>query len=108
MRKDVIIIWMISLMLFVCGASGDDTVYITKENYPMALTLEDLELFYQSILNDDAAVFLKLRQEGRAWLSKAGVEVYIVETDERPGKIKIRQTNSSEEIWTLKEAVRRK
>ena len=73
----------------------------------MAFTLEDLELFHQSMLHDDAAVFLKLRQEGRAWLSKAGMEVYIIETD-GSGKIKIQPVNVAKEMWTVQEAVTEK
>jgi hypothetical protein len=73
----------------------------------MALTKEDLDIFHQSILNDDAAVFLKLRQEGRAWLSRAGVQVYIVENEDS-GKVKIKPKNTTQEIWTLQEALERK
>jgi hypothetical protein len=64
-------------------------------------------MFHQSIVNDDAAVFLRLRQEGRAWLSRAGVEVYIVE-NEGSGKIKIRPKDSTAMIWTLREALEAK
>jgi hypothetical protein len=40
-------------------------------------------------------------------MSKAGVEVYVVK-DEGSGKIQIRPKNSTEIIWTLQGAVRRK
>jgi hypothetical protein len=88
-------------------ALADDTLYVTKQDYPMASTLADLEMFHHSIVNDDAAVFLRLRQQGRAWLSRAGVEVYVVE-NEGSGKIKIRLKNSTEIIWTLQDAVKEK
>ena len=107
MKKTIAIICTVFLLLANAAISGDTTVYVTKKNYPMALTLEDLDAFHQSILNDDAAVFLKLRQEGRAWLSRAGVEVYIVETDDS-GKIKIKPKNGTQEIWTLQEALEKK
>ena len=107
MKKSVVAISMIFLLLLVCVASADDTLYITKQNYPMASTQEDLDMFQQSILNNDTAVFLELRQQGRAWMSKAGVEVYVVE-DDGSGKIKIRAKNSTEIIWTLQDAVRKK
>jgi hypothetical protein len=107
MKKAVAVMSMIFLLLLVCMASGDDAVYLTKQNYPMASTAEDLEMFHQGILNNDTAVFLKLRQEGRAWMSKAGVEVYIIE-NEGSDKIKIRPKNSKAEIWTLSNAVRKK
>ena len=95
------------LLLANNAIPADDTVYVTKKDYPMALTKEDLEMFHQSILNDNAAVFLKLRQEGRAWLSRAGVEVYIIETEDS-GEIKIKTKNTSQEIWTLQEALEKK
>jgi hypothetical protein len=40
-------------------------------------------------------------------MSKAGVEVYVVE-NEGSGKIKIRLKNSTEIIWTLQDAVKKK
>ncbi len=95
------------LLLANSAIPGDNTVYVTKKDYPMALTKEDLDAFHQSIVNDDAAVFLKLRQEGKAWLSRAGVEVYIVETEDS-GIIKIRTKNAAQEIWTLQEALEKK
>ena len=107
MKKIMVLICTVFLFLANTAISGDNTVYVTKKNYPMALTKEDLDAFHQSIVNDDAAVFLKLRQEGRAWLSRAGVEVYIVETDDS-GEIKIKTKNTSQEFWTLQEALEKK
>ena len=107
MKKIMVTICTVFLLLAHTAIPGDNTVYVTKKNYPMALTKEDLDAFHQSIVNDDAAVFLKLRQEGRAWLSRAGVEVYIVETDDS-GEIKIKTKNTSQEFWTLPEALEKK
>ncbi len=107
MQKPVVTMSMIFFLLLVCVASADDTLYVTKQNYPMASTEEDLDMCHQSLLNNNTAVFLKLRQEGRAWMSKAGVEVYIVETI-GSDKIKIKPKNSTAEIWTLVRAVREK
>ena len=107
MKKIMITICAVFLILANTAISGDNTVYVTKKNYPMALTKEDLDAFHQSIVNDDAALFLKLRQEGRAWLSRAGVEVYILETEDS-GAIKIKTKNTSQEIWTLQEALEKK
>ncbi len=107
MKKIMVMTCTVFLLLANTAIPGDNTVYITKKDYPMALTKEDLDMFHQSILNDDAAVFLKLRQEGRAWLSRAGVEVYIVENDDS-GKIKIKSKNATQEIWTLPEALEKK
>ena len=107
MKKTMVIICTVFLLLANSAISGDNAVYLTKKDYPMALTKKDLDMFHQSILNDDAAVFLKLRQEGRAWLSRAGVEVYIVENEDS-GKIKIKSKNATQEIWTLPEALEKK
>ena len=107
MKKSVVTMSMIFLLLLVGVASADDTMYVTKQNYPMASTEEDLDMFHQSLLNNDTAVFLSMRQQGRAWMSKAGVEVYVVE-NEGSGKIQIRLKNSTEIIWTLQDAVRKK
>jgi hypothetical protein len=107
MKKIMVVISLVFLLLANTAIPSDYTVYITKKNYPMALTKEDLDAFHQSIVNDDAAVFLKLRQEGRAWLSRAGVEVYIVETADS-GEIKIKTKSTSQEIWTLQEALEKK
>ena len=107
MKKSAVAMSMIFLVFLVGAASADDTLYVTKQNYPMASTEEDLDMFHQSLLNNNTAVFLKLRQEGRAWMSKAGVEVYVVENEDS-GKIQIRPKNSTEIIWTLAGAVRKK
>jgi hypothetical protein len=107
MKKSAVIMSMIFLLLLAGMTSAKDTLYVTKQNYPMASTEEDLDMFQQSLLNNDTAVFLRMRQEGRAWMSKAGVEVYVVK-DEGSGKIQIRPKNSTEIIWTLQGAVRKK
>jgi hypothetical protein len=107
MKKILVMICAVFLLLANTAMAGDNTVYVTKKDYPMALTKEDLDIFHQSILNDDAALFLKLRQEGRAWLSRAGVQVYIVENDDS-GKVKIKAQNATQEIWTLQEALEKK
>jgi hypothetical protein len=104
MKKTMVMICMVFLLLANSAIPADNTVYVTKKDYPMALTKEDLDTFHQSIINDDTAVFLKLRQEGKAWLSRAGVQVYIVE-DEDSGKVKIKPQNATQEIWTLQEAL---
>jgi len=104
MKKIMVMICTVFLLLANSAIPADNTVYVTKKDYPMALTKEDLDIFHQSILNDDAAVFLKLRQE---WMSRAGVQVYIIETEES-GKVKIKSQNSTQEIWTLQEALEKK
>jgi uncharacterized protein YcfL len=107
MKKLFVTMMMIFLLVLVGMASADETLYVTRQNYPMASTEKDLDMFQQSLVNNDTALFLRLRQEGRAWMSKAGVEVYVVE-NEGSGKIQIRPKNSTEIIWTLAGAVRKK
>jgi hypothetical protein len=107
MKKAALTITVILFFALFSAASESDTLYVTKRDYPMALTLEDLNLFLESIVNNNGAIFLKLRQEGRAWMSREGLEVYIVGTD-GSDKIKIRPNNTNLEIWTLSEAVRKK
>lgn len=107
MKKSVVTMLMIFLLVLVGVASAADALYVTKQNYPMASTEEDLDMFQQSLLNNDTAVFLRMRQEGRAWMSRAGVEVYVVQ-DGGSGKIQIRPKNSTQIIWTLQDAVRKK
>ena len=107
MKKVALPITVILFLALFSAASDGDTLYVTKKDYPMALTLEDLNLFLESIVNNNGAVFLKLRQEGRAWMSREGLEVYIIGTD-GSDKIKIRPNNTALEIWTLREAVRKK
>jgi hypothetical protein len=107
MKKTLVMICTGFLLLANTAIPADNTAYVTKKDYPMALTKEDLDMFHQSILNDDAAMFLKLRQEGRAWMSRAGVEVYIIETEDS-GKVRIKPKNATQEIWTLQEALEKK
>ncbi|UCE81975.1 MAG: hypothetical protein JSV47_09540 [Deltaproteobacteria bacterium] len=107
MKKAALTITVILFLALFSAASDSDTLYVTKKDYPMALTLEDLNLYCNSIVNNNAAVYLKLRQEGRAWMSREGVEVYIIGSD-GSDKIKIRPNNTNLEIWTLSEAVRKK
>ena len=107
MKKLAAAMWVILFFLLFCGAAGDNTLYVTKKDYPMAHTLEDLELFNNSIINSQTAIFLRMKQEGRAWMSKGGVEVTVVETVDG-NRVKLRPTNSATEIWTVGEAVEKK
>ena len=107
MKKLVATIWLASLCLLFCDLSAENNLYMTKKNYPMAHNIRDLELFNNSIVNNQTAIFLKLRQEDRAWMSKGGIEVHVVETVDG-NKVKIRPTNSNTEIWTVIEAVKKK
>jgi len=95
MKKIMVMICTVFLLMANNAIPADNTVYVTKKDYPMALSKEDLDTFHQS------------KQEGRAWLSRAGVEVYIVENEDS-GKIKIKSKNATQEIWTLQEALEKK
>ena len=107
MRKAGILIFAVVFFHAVSAYAQDDCGYVTKKDYPMAATEEDLDLFARSLSGNDAALFLKLRQEGRARMSVAGVEVCIVEKTDS-NKIRIKQKDQTSEIWTLPEAVRSK
>jgi hypothetical protein len=99
-----------SLVLFIYAVSAspqDRCGYVTKRDVAMAATAEELDLFHQSIARNQTALFLKLRQLERGWISEAGTEVCIVE-EEESNKIKIRRKGATSEMWTLAEAVQRK
>ena len=98
-----------AVLFFHAGAAyaQDDCGYVTKKDYPMATTEEDLDLFGRSISGNDAALFLKLRQEGRAKMSVAGAEGCIVEKTDS-NKIRIKPKDQTSEIWTLPEAIQKK
>ncbi len=98
-----------AVLFFHAGAAyaQDDCGYVTKKDYPMATTEEDLDLFGRSISGNNAALFLKLRQEGRAKMSVAGVEVCIVEKMDAD-KIRIRPKGGTSAMWTPAEAVQKK
>ncbi len=97
-------------MLLFHGATvygQDDCGYVTKPGYPMAATEGDLDLFDRSISGNNTALFLNLRQKGRAHMSAAGVEVCVVER-KGANKIRIRPKGETSEMWTLSEAVQKK
>ncbi len=73
----------------------------------MAAKKEDLDLFSRSLTGGDTALFLKLRQEGRARLSVAGLDACILERKDA-NKIKIRLSRGATDVWTLADAVKRK
>ena len=73
----------------------------------MAVTEEDLNIFYNSMQNNQTGLWVKLRQERRAWLSDAGVAVVIVEK-KAPNRVKVRALQSNIESWTIEDALRKK
>lgn len=107
MRKARTLVFALLFFHAVPAYPQDDCGYVTKQDYPMAATVEDLDLFGRSISGNNASVFLKLSQEGRARMSAAGVEVCIVEKKDAD-KIRIRPKGGTSEMWTLAEAVQKK
>ena len=105
------VLWRVVVSITACCLpsltfSQDNCGFITKRGFPMAAVEEDLDLFSRSIAGSNTALFLKLRQEGRAKISEAGVEVCIVEKKEAD-KIRIRAEQGGWEMWTFPEAVRK-
>ena len=100
----VAIITILFLSLWAFEGSTEDNIYITKKGYPMAVSEGDLDLFHQSMVENNVALWLKLRQEGRGWMSKEGIEVFILEEKE-PNKVKVGSKNTDTEIWTMREAL---
>ena len=103
-KSAVAIITILFLSLWAFEGFTKDNIYITKEGHPMAASEEDLDLFHRSIVDNKVALWFKLQQEGRGWMSKEGSEVYILEEKE-PNKVKIRAKNTNTEIWTFREAL---
>jgi hypothetical protein len=102
----------ITCLLFITLAGpgtafGESDVYITKKNCPMAATERDLIVFYNSMQNNHTGLWIKLRQEKRAWLSDAGVAVVIVEKKE-PNIVKVRALQSNIESWTMEDSLSKK
>lgn len=107
MTKATILAFAVLFFQAVSAYPQDDCGYVTKKDFPTAATVEDLDLFGRSISGNNAALFLKLRQEGRAKMSVAGVEVCIVEKMDAD-KIRIRPKGGTSAMWTLAEAVHKK
>ena len=94
-------------LLSPCILHGDSDVYVTKKEYPMAVSEADLDLFDYSMKENHMGLWVKLRQEGRAWLSKPGIAVTIIEK-KPPDKVKVQTTDSKETFWTLEGALQKK
>ena len=103
-KSAVAIITILLLSLWAFEGFTKDMIYITKKDYPMAASERDLDLFHQSMVDNNVALWIKLQQEGRGWISKERIEVYILEEIE-PNKVKVRSKNTDTEIWTFKEAL---
>ena len=108
MKNKTTAVTVIGILLFFFWAfegSSTDKVYFTKRDYPMAVSERDLDLFHQSMMNNNTALWFKLQQEYRAWMSKENREVTIIEEIE-PNKVKVRYKNTKKHIWTFREALK--
>jgi len=103
--RDLILLCIL-LFAFSGSATGQSgtAVYITKKDFPVAASEADLDLFQYGMTQNHLALWMKLRQEGRGKLSETGREVVIIE-EKAPNKVKVRTTDSSQEFWTIKEAL---
>ena len=103
-KSAVAIITILFLSLWAFEGFTEDNIYITKKGYPMAASEEDLDLFQQSMVDNKIALWIKLQQEGRGWISKERIKVYILE-EKVPNKVKVRSENTNTEMWTIREAL---
>ncbi len=103
-KSAVAILTILFLSLWAFEGFTKDNIYITKKGYPIAASEEDLDLFQQSMVDNKIALWIKLQQEGRGWISKERIKVFILEEKE-PNKVKIRSKNTNTEIWTFREAL---
>ncbi len=103
-KSAVAILTILFLSLWAFEGFTKDNIYITKKGYPMAASEEDLDLFHQSMVDNKIALWIKLQQEGRGWISKERIKVYILE-EKVPNKVKVRSENTNTEMWTIREAL---
>ena len=107
MKHSAIICVILFFLFSPCTLHGDSDIYVTNKDYPMAVSEEDLELFNYSMKENHIALWLKLQQERKGWLSKPGIEIVIIEKKE-PNKVKIRAVDSNDVFWTFEEALHKK
>ncbi len=86
---------------------GDSDTFVTRKDYPVALNEADLDLFHDSMKENRLGLWIQLRQEGRAWLSKPGIAVTIIENTP-PDKVKVQAIDSKETFWTLEGALQKR
>ena len=107
MKYSAIICVILFFLFSPYSLHGDSDIYVTKKDYPMAVSETDLDQFNYSMKENHVGLWLKLQQERRGWLSKPGIEVVIIEKKE-PNKVKIRAVDSNDMFWTFEEALRKK
>ena len=90
-----------------CILYGKSDIYVTRKDYPMAISETDLDLFRYSMEENHMGLWVKLRQEHKAWLSVPGLEVVVIEKKE-PNKVRIRRVDSTETFWTYEDALEKK
>lgn len=99
------------MMLFFffspCMLHADGDIYIIQKDYPVANSEADLDLFAASMKENRMGLWVKLQQEGRAWLSKPGIAVTIVEK-KPPDKVKVQTIDAKDTFWTVEGALTRK
>lgn len=107
MRYSAIICSLFIILAGPAAAFEEGDVAVTKKDYPMAVSEEDLDLFNYSMKENHIGLWLKLQQERKGWLSKPGMEVVIIEKKE-PNKVKIRAVDSNDMFWTFQDALHKK
>lgn len=110
MKYSAIICVIVFFLFSPCILHGDSDIYITQKDFPMAVSEADLDLFTYSMKENHMGLWVKLRQEGRAWLSKPGIAVTIIEK-KPPDKVNVRAVDTvdtADQFWTYEDALRKK
>lgn len=90
-----------------CILYGDGDIYVIRKDYPVAVSEADLDLFRYSMKENHTGLWVNLRQEGRAWLSRPGIVVTIIEK-KHPDKVKVQTVDSHDTFWTSEDALEKK
>ena len=84
------------------------TIYVTKSDYPMALSKSLLEKACRFLADNDPKAFFSLAKTGVIGLTKKGVRVYLEKVHLWDGFIEIRPVGETVVFWTLREAIQKK
>lgn len=86
----------------------DPNIWFAKENQLAAVSQGDLDSAIQYLAEDYMEAFHELEAARRVILLKEGFRVYIVKYDYSTGKVKIRLQGSKVELWTFRDALKKR
>jgi hypothetical protein len=95
---------VVVLLSSTSAFSQSVSTYITKGDWPAALTIESLDQFLDCEIAKDTVCMAKLVVSGEVILLKPGIVVYKID-HKFPGYTKIRPKGYTMGIWTLDEAI---